>query len=113
LYLIFGIATKAKLGLECVLAMDLQIIKRDGRVEDFDTEKIKKVVKAAGLSDVEADELSERISKWAHTLNREEVSSLEVRDKVIEELQELDEFAANLFAWYQKTKDGNHDSEEE
>jgi transcriptional regulator NrdR family protein len=88
--------------------MDTQVLKRDGSVENFEPEKIARVVEAAGLEEDEAEDLAARVEKWVIESKKEEISSQEIRDKVIEELQDVDEYAANMYTWYQKTKDNNH-----
>lgn len=85
--------------------MDIQVIKRNGSKEAFDAEKIDRVVVASGLSPDKATILVKNIADWVTNLKSGEISSLLLRDKVIEELKKLDPYAANMFAWYQKTKD--------
>lgn len=86
---------------------DIQVIKRDGSVEDFEIEKIIRVVKAAGLTDTDAEELGKEMEKWANEENKEELTSLEIRDKVVELMHDYDDMAADMFVWYQKTKDND------
>lgn len=81
------------------------VIKRDGKEEPFDAEKVSKVVQAAGLRPVEASELSEKISQWIEGLDRKTLTSIEIRDKVFKELEKIDKYASGLFAWYQNLKD--------
>lgn len=88
---------------------EIQVIKRDGSVEDFEVEKIIRVVGAAGLTDTDAEELGKKIEKWAEKQNKEELTSLEIRDKVVELMHDYDEMAADMFVWYQKTKENNSD----
>lgn len=85
--------------------MNISVIKRDGTKEPFQTDKIERVVKAAGLSEEQTAQLVSNLNEWIGGLNVPEVSSLVIRDKVIEELKKLDSYAANMFSWYQKTKD--------
>jgi transcriptional regulator NrdR family protein len=85
--------------------MNIQVIKRNGSKELFDPEKIDRVVVAAGLSPDKATTLVKNISDWVTNQKSGEISSLLLRDKVIEELEKSDEYAANMFAWYQKTKE--------
>lgn len=84
---------------------NLQVIKRDGTAEEFDQEKIIKVVVASGLTQIEGERLAEKIAEWAKSQSSDKVTSLVLRDKVLEELQEVNPYAANLFSWYQKTKE--------
>ncbi len=85
--------------------MNIQIIKRDGTKEPFDEEKIDRVVVAAGLSPDNATTLVNNLKTWVQAQNKQEFSSLEIRDQVMIEMQKLDVYAANMFSWYQKTKD--------
>jgi transcriptional regulator NrdR family protein len=86
--------------------MEIKVTKRDGSTEKFEEEKIARVVAAAGLEPGKAHEFAEKIAKWVKHRNKRTVSSLEIRDRVIKELKKTDDYAANLFVWYQKTKDG-------
>ncbi len=85
--------------------MNTLVVKRDGSREPYDPEKIDRVVVAAGVTPDQATELVARMSAWLKNKNVNEISSLELRDKVIEELRNTDSYAANMFEWYQKTKE--------
>jgi len=84
---------------------ELKVIKRDGTIEPYDAGKIMRVVAAAGLRPVEASELSDKITSWLETKKNGEVTSIDIRDKVFEELEKVDKYASGLFAWYQNLKD--------
>lgn len=84
---------------------DIKIIKRDGRSEIFDPDKIIKVVTASGLRPVDAEELAKKISEWVRGLNRVSITSIEIRDQVFKELAKMDQYASGLYAWYQNLKD--------
>lgn len=79
------------------------VTKRDKTTEEFDKSKIFRVVKAAGLSTEQAEQLVESIEK--QIANKPEVTSLEIRDKVSIQLHSIDEYAANMFDWYQTQKE--------
>jgi transcriptional regulator NrdR family protein len=83
----------------------LMVIKRNGIKEKFDRKKIQNVVKTAGLSDEKTSVLISNIEKWINTLDTKSVSSINIRDKISEELKNLDNKVANLFNWYQNTKE--------
>ena len=85
--------------------MAIQVIKRDGSLEDFEKDKIERVTKAAGLSQKQAKELALKIEKWAKSSGRKKITTLQIRDEVVPELKKLNKFAYNAFVWYQKTKD--------
>lgn len=82
-----------------------QVIKRDGTKEKFSLINIAKVVTAAGVSPEEARLLSERIEIWATQQAATELTSLQIRDKVLEELLSINKNAAELYKWYEQSKD--------
>jgi len=88
--------------------MKIKVIKKDGSTENFDQDKIARVTEAAGLSAKKAQILAANVTKWAEEwakIKREpRVSSLEIRWKVIEELQDVNKHATNLYIWYKKTE---------
>ena len=86
------------------MTKNLKVIKRDGSVRDFDQEKIAKVTKAAGLENEEADKLAQGVKEWAEGLNKEQITSLEIRDRVSEELKLLNSYASRKYDWYQEMK---------
>lgn len=91
--------------------MKPKVIKRNGTIEDFQPAKIARVVRAAGLTPGQSQMLATKVAQWAikwvKTKRQTKITTLEIRMKVIEELHQINEYAANLFAWYQKTK-GRH-----
>lgn len=90
--------------------MKIQVVKRDGTLENFDQDKIVRVVMAAGLTDAQAQELAAKVSEWVTKLEQEKITSLKLKDKVGEELKKLDEHAHDLYRWYQETKAKNSQS---
>jgi transcriptional regulator NrdR family protein len=85
--------------------MKIQVIKRDGLKEDYSQEKIARVVAAAGLSPEQAQELSAKVTDWIFNSHLSEITSLQIRDRVIKELRKINPNIAHLFIWYEKTKD--------
>lgn len=83
--------------------MEINVIKRDGSKEPFSPHKIATVAEAAGATPEEAKKISEAVSTWAQ--GKSEITSIQIRDQVLEQLKIYDQYAANLFAWYQTTKD--------
>lgn len=88
-----------------------QVVKKNGSKEPFDAEKIKKVIRSsgqqAGLDEVEQNEISEKIAAKIVEIfqDKEEVTAIEIRDKVLEE---LDVYAPSVSAaWrdYELNKD--------
>ncbi|OGM29944.1 hypothetical protein A2630_03850 [Candidatus Woesebacteria bacterium RIFCSPHIGHO2_01_FULL_44_10] len=86
----------------------MQVIKRDGSLEEFSQEKLLRIAKAAGLDDTQATQLVKNVGDWAQTHDHQKLSTLAIRDKVIEELKKVNQRAADFFIWYQdgKTKNG-------
>ena len=85
--------------------MKFQVIKKGGTLEDFEKGKIERVTKTAGLSQQQAKGLASDIEKWAQTSNKNQITTLQIRDQVLKGLNNLNQFAANAFVWYEKTKD--------
>ncbi len=85
--------------------MSIKVIKRDGSKEDFMVDKISRVVEAAGLKNDEVQNVTKNTLDWLQQINAEEISSLQIRDKVIEELKKINGYAADMFVWYEQTKD--------
>lgn len=83
----------------------MQVIKRDGTTEDFQTDKIIRVVMAAGLEEPAANELAASVSDWIKSNTTPQVTSIQIRDKVVELLLKYDKYAHDLFVWYEHTKD--------
>ncbi|OGD83283.1 hypothetical protein A2165_03795 [Candidatus Curtissbacteria bacterium RBG_13_40_7] len=86
--------------------MNLQIIKKDGSKENFDINKIVRVVTAAGLHPDQSQNLAQIVFEWFQKQGKSQISALEIRNKVIEELSKVDKFAVDAYTWYEKTKDG-------
>lgn len=89
--------------------MKIKVVKRSGLIEDFEQNKIAQVVKAAGLKSNQAKELAAKVAKWTKNTGKNQVTSLEIRDEVLQELPQYNNQAAQLFTWYQHTKDKKQD----
>lgn len=82
-----------------------QVVKRDGSTEKFSIINIAKVVTAAGLNPDQAKAVSEKIATWAESQKVDSLTSLQIRDQVLKELLTLNENAADLYKWYEQSKD--------
>jgi transcriptional regulator NrdR family protein len=82
-----------------------QVVKRDGTIEKFSVINIARVVHAAGLTAEEAKEVSESIANWAEQQHVASITSLQIRDQVLEELKEKNQHAAELYKWYEQSKE--------
>lgn len=81
----------------------LQVRKKDGRLEEFDRQKIFAGLQNAGAATEDVEQITAQIEEWAQNVAVEEViSSAEVRTKVLELLSETDATAAANFEAYQK-----------
>lgn len=81
----------------------LQVEKRDGRLEEFDRTKIVRAVTAAGLSASDAEALASEVETWATEVAEEGViSSLKIRNRVADLLQERETEAADRYQEYRK-----------
>ena len=92
--------------------MKIQVIKKDGSSEDFEKGKIERVITAAGLYQEQAKKLASDIEKWAETSDKNQITTMQIRNQVLRELNNLNQFAANAFLWYEKTKDRDLNSGE-
>ena len=84
-----------------------KVIKRDGVGEKFSLINIAKVAVAAGLSPDQARVVAENISTWSETVGNSEITSIQIRDKMIEELEKINQNAADLYRWYEQSKEQN------
>jgi transcriptional repressor NrdR len=80
----------------------LNVLKRDGRVEEFDREKLKrgilKAVKKRTLSESIVDEMITEIEQQLITCNKELIKSAEIGELVLKRLTQIDKLGALLFA---------------
>ncbi|MEP7103409.1 MAG: transcriptional regulator NrdR [Candidatus Dojkabacteria bacterium] len=87
---------------ERIEKVTLNVLKRDGRIEEFDREKLKRgVVKAVKKRYIADDVLESMITEIEHNLmNREEqtIKSVEVGELVLKHLTKIDKLGALLFA---------------
>jgi transcriptional regulator NrdR family protein len=83
----------------------IKVLKRDGSLEDYSTRTIKRILLATGLSETESASLASKVSVWAKKSNRKKISSLEIRDKVLDLLKDSHSYAYDKFLWYQNIKD--------
>lgn len=86
--------------------MAKDVVKKDGSVERFDKNKVKRVMVAAGLSDPQADAIAENITSWVKNLQEVRINSFKIRERLISEMKKVNQNAANLYIWYEGIKDG-------
>ena len=81
------------------------VIKRDGSKEIFSEAKIARVMGAAGLTGEQTKQVVNRVNEWLAKQGQKEITSLSIRDVLLTILPEINKPAADLFTWYQKTKE--------
>lgn len=83
--------------------MNLQVEKKDGRLQPFDRSKIAAGLIRSGASVEEAENIASQVETWAQTNNVNGVlKSLDLRAKVLEVLKTVNEAVAIAFENYQK-----------
>ena len=88
------------------------LIKKDGRREEFDRDKIidgvRKACQKRPVSVKDIEELVDRVEQYLQELGEKEVSAVKVGEKVISEMYNLDDVAYVRFASvYRSFKDVN------
>ncbi len=82
-----------------------QVVKRNGEVEPFNPINLSKVGLAAGLTPEQAKQLVEKLTNWAKSLQVNQLTSIQIRDKFLEELPAINQDAADLYKWYEQSKE--------
>ena len=83
--------------------MELQIQKKDGRLEAFDRNKVLAGIVKSGALTEEAESITVQIETWAQDAAQNGVIGvLEIRGKVLEILRSVNPEAAARFESYQK-----------
>lgn len=87
------------------MSRKIKVVKRDGSLENFDNKKIIKVLKAAGLAENKSRLVAKKVEVLFKTSAKEQISSLEIKDKILDELKQVNQYIASLFDWYEKSKE--------
>ncbi len=83
--------------------MPIKVEKKDGRLEDFDRNKISGGVVKSGVSFEEAESIATQVETWVQSAALDGVvQSSDIRTKVLELLQPIDPEAAVSFKTYKK-----------
>lgn len=82
-----------------------RIQKRNHSLEDFDKTKIIRVLHAAGLEDKDCQRVAENVARHIQKQHDKIVASTTIKDLVQAQLNEINSNVANLFRWYEKTKE--------
>ena len=83
--------------------MPIKVKKKDGRLEDFDRNKVSGGVVKSGASPQEAENITTQIETWVQSAAVDGViKSSNIRTKVLELLQSVNPKAATTFEAYKK-----------
>lgn len=83
---------------------ELKIKKRDGRIEEFNLDKLIISIGRAGVPLVESEKYAEMIKNWLISLTEKgAIESGRIRDKIIELLGKDFPIEADSFKTYKKT----------
>ncbi|MBE7474873.1 MAG: transcriptional regulator NrdR [Anaerolineae bacterium] len=87
---------------ERIAAMNMLVIKRDGRREEFDKEKLVKSMHVAcskrPVSSYAIDKAAQEIEAQLYALGKSEIDSLRIGEMVMDQLQDIDDVAYVRFA---------------
>ncbi len=102
---------------ERIATMNILVIKRDGRREEFDKEKLVKSMRIAcskrPVSSYAVDHAAQEIEAQLYALGKSEIDSLRVGEMVMEQLRDIDEVAYVRFASvYRRFRDVDSMAEE-
>lgn len=87
--------------------MPVKVQKKDGRLEDFDRNKVMNGVVKSGATPEQTEEVVRQVEAWLPTAAvNGVVSSMAIRSKVLEVLRGLNPQAAVTFEAYKKPSEG-------
>ncbi len=96
---------------------DIMVIKKDGRRESFDAEKLKRGLMRAcekrPINMKQIDKMTDEIEEYIRKLNVSEVTSDTIGDQVVQALQKIDKVACVRFASVYKSFQNITEFEEE
>lgn len=83
--------------------MDINVLKKDGRLQPFDHNKIAAGLIKSGMTLENAESVAVKVEEWVQTTAQNGiVNSMDIRNKVLELLQVTDPKIAESFGSYQK-----------
>jgi transcriptional regulator NrdR family protein len=85
--------------------MSFRIVKRDKELEDFNEAKIVNVLEASGLNHEEAQNICKIVFQWAEDTKKPLITTLQIRDRIITELQKTNREAAEHYVEYELKRD--------
>ncbi len=78
-----------------------KVRKKDGSLEEFSRDKVYDSLLAAGLTPVDAEDLVKQIQAWVESSDST-ISTLEIRERSIDLMENKDVAAAQRYKTYQK-----------
>jgi transcriptional repressor NrdR len=102
---------------ERIATMNMLVVKRDGRREEFDKEKLVKSMHIAcskrPVSSFAIDKAAQEIESQLYALGKSEIDSLQIGEMVMDQLQDIDDVAYVRFASvYRRFRDVDSITEE-
>jgi len=81
----------------------LKVRKRDGDLDDWSFDKLVTSMAKAGMNMEEAENLSKQVETWVMVQSQKgEITSSDIRDKVISSMAKIDPAAADSYRVYKK-----------
>jgi transcriptional regulator NrdR family protein len=81
----------------------VKVQKKDGRIEEFDKEKLKKSIFAAGATDSQSQLVTREVEEWLYNVALEEIIDTQtIKGKVASSLAEKNPKAAKSYQEYKK-----------
>jgi transcriptional regulator NrdR family protein len=81
----------------------VKIQKKDGRIEEFDKEKLKRSIFSAGATKGQSQLVTQEVEEWLYNVALEEIiDTQEIRNKVVGSLTEKNPQAGKSYQEYKK-----------
>ncbi|MBP8591113.1 hypothetical protein KBI33_01430 [Candidatus Shapirobacteria bacterium] len=87
--------------------MSIRVQKRDGRLEEFDVNKIRQGLAAAGATPAQVEAITKEVESWAKdNATKGFIRTVAIKEKVLSSLRLVNPQAATAFESYQKPAEG-------
>lgn len=81
----------------------VKIQKKDGRIENFNKQKLQKSIFSAGATDSQSQLVTQEVEEWLYNIALGEIIDTQtIRSKVVDSLEEKNPKAAKAYQSYQK-----------
>lgn len=78
------------------------VVKRDGKSEPYDENKLIKICESLGLSEIQEDNLVRNVTNKVKAYNGDVIPTYLIHDYVYDELTKISDYFAEQFDWYYK-----------